>query len=87
MHLALFSILEELLHYPPHLHWWQQWQNVKVFKLKVFYFDDQGADRQAILYIDRTCLVSGLIHIYHLDETISSYRGFWWMFSFLLYFA
>ena len=24
-------------------------------------------------------------HPYHLDESISSFRRFWWMFSFLLY--
>ena len=31
-------------------------------------------------------LTSKLVHPYHLDESSCSYRGFWWMFSFLLYF-
>ena len=31
--------------------------------------------------------ISGLIHPFHLDESISSFRDFWWMFSLLLYFA
>ena len=30
---------------------------------------------------------SGLVHPYHLDESISSFSGFLWMLSFLLYFA
>ena len=31
-------------------------------------------------------LTSGLVYHYHLDVSISSFRGCWWMFSFLLYF-
>ena len=32
-------------------------------------------------------LISRHVHPYHLDESISSFRGSWWMFSFLLNFA
>ena len=31
-------------------------------------------------------LTNGLVHPYHLDECISSFRGVWWIFSVLLYF-
>ena len=31
-------------------------------------------------------LTSGYVHLYHLDQSISSFRGYWWMFSFLPYF-
>ena len=37
--------------------------------------------------ISRTWFNGGLVHCYHLDESISSCRSFWWRFTFLLYFA
>ena len=40
--------------------------------------------RRAMLSDDSSCLTSGLVHSYYLDESISSFRGFWGMFLFLL---
>ena len=31
-------------------------------------------------------LPNGLVHPYHLDESISNFRGVWWNFSFLFHF-
>ena len=31
-------------------------------------------------------LTSGLVHPYHLDGSISSFRGFWWRFSLFVFY-
>ena len=33
-------------------------------------------------FIFNPFLTNGFVHPYHLDESISSFRGFWWLFSF-----
>ena len=48
--------------------------------------DYRLVNKQPLMCID-PFLTSRLVHPYHLDESISSFRGPWWIFPFSLYFC
>ena len=62
---CLDEVQEELLYYPWRRRWRWRWQNVKVFYVKVFLCDGQGAARQAI-----SVHVTGLVIFFYAPVTI-----------------
>ena len=56
-------------------------------KVTVRRLHDTGKVSFYLSFESNSCLTSGLVHPYYLDESISSFMGFGWMFSFSLYFS